>query len=488
MLQQVKIQHDLIKMKNLLIIYPHWPPSNLAGVHRPRLIANQLKALGWYPIILTVEEKYYEETCDPEMFRTVNEDVEVTYTKAYPVTKPRLIGDIGLRAYPYLYKKAKEIINERNIDFLWIPIPSFYSALLGRQLHIKTGIPYGIDYIDPWVRDISSRIDWRHRLSNWLARKLEPIAIKKAALITGVSYEYYKPVLERNFRRVSSKKLVANKEEVESLFTETTSNIKENIHSLPITHHPSTLSSEANLEIQSNSTGDLTNEDYSVHHAAFPYGFDPNDHKIKLKGIDYPWSNKENVKPWIYAGAFLPNSRVFAKAMFSVIQELRLENRWNDKIHLYFVGTGAYSGKSIAQYAEETGIGDIVSEDRSRYPFLHVLNFLSAAETVMVIGSTEKHYTASKVYQSLLSEKPVWVIFHEESSAVQVMEECEADQFLVRYIEGNSEEDLKKDIKSSLLKRLNSNDWQPNLKALDKYSAKESARKLVEAINKVIGE
>ena len=32
---------NCISMKRILIIYPHWPPSNLVGVHRVRLIANE---------------------------------------------------------------------------------------------------------------------------------------------------------------------------------------------------------------------------------------------------------------------------------------------------------------------------------------------------------------------------------------------------------------------------------------------------------------
>ena len=37
-------------MKTVLIIYPHWPPSNLVGVHRVRLIANHLHAQDWHPL------------------------------------------------------------------------------------------------------------------------------------------------------------------------------------------------------------------------------------------------------------------------------------------------------------------------------------------------------------------------------------------------------------------------------------------------------
>lgn len=446
-------------MKNLLIIYPHWHPVNLAGVHRPRLTGNFLSEFGWQPIVLSVDEKYYEEKPDPDFVRTFSNDFEVVRVKAFPVTKPRLIGDIGLRAFFQLYKGALDIIRTRQIDFIWIPIPSFYTALLGRLIYRKTKISYGIDYIDPWVRDISSRRDWRHRVSNLLARLLEPVAVKKASLITGVSYEYFLPVLDRNFRKkVSSlERSQATNQTLDSLHSPTRLS--------PITNHQSP---------------------FTIHHMSFPYGFDPNDHKIRLKDIRFPWSGEKKVVPWIYAGAFLPNSRLFVVALFKVIAELRHEQKWNERIRLYFIGTGSYPGKSIMDYASEAEIDDIIVEDRNRYPYLHVLNYLSAADTVMVIGSTERHYTASKVYQALLSERPVWAVFHEESTAVKVMEESSADQFLAKFSEGMAEAELKAVMKVTLLNRLNTSAWEPDIKALDKYSARESARKLVEGIEAVL--
>ena len=429
------------KMKNLLIIYPHWHPVNLAGVHRPRLVGNFLSGFGWKPVVLTVQEDRFEEEPDPDFAQTFSKDFEVHRVGALPVTKPRIVGDIGLRAFFYLYMGAIKIIKQKEIDFVWIPIPSFYTALLGRLIYRKTRVPYGIDYIDPWVRDISTRKDWRHRVSNLFARILEPIALENASLITGVSYEYYKPVLDRNFK------------------------------------HRQVLSPFSQLEPPI-----YQSSGQPIYHTAFPYGFDPNDHKIRLDNVNYPWSDEVEKKPWIYAGAFLPNSRMFLKLFFEAINEIRKSGKWDEKVKLYFIGTGAYLGKSILAYATDAGIGDIVIEDRNRFPYLHVLNFLSAAETVMVIGSTEKHYTASKVYQALLSEQPIWAIFHEGSTAVQVMEECMADQFLVKYQEGMEEDLLKESIKSVLVKRIESNSWNPDLNALDKYSAKESARKLVEGM------
>ncbi len=508
-------------MKNILIIYPHWYPANLAGVQRPRLIGNYLKEFGWTPRVLTVKENYFEENPDKDFFKIFSEDFKVTRVDALPANKSqktkrkgfiflriihslitfnyslRLIGDIGLRSFFQLYKEAKHIIATEEIDFIWLPIPSFYNALFGRLLYNKTKVPYGIDYIDPWVRDLSNQRNIRAVFSQWVARFLEPIAIKKVSVISGVSTPYYAPVIQRNFSEISQQLLVSSQHY----------NIQNTTDNLT-TCKPNDLTSKI---INPHTKRPIT-------HVGMPYGFDPNDHKIKLENIQYPWlssdrlpvnsnlsevsNNEDNHKDasndlttnrsndqhkiWLYAGAFLPNSHVLMDAFFKAISNLRKANYWDNNIQLWFIGTGLYPAKRITAYANDHGIDDIVFESRDRYPFLHILNFLSAADTVMVIGSTEKHYTASKTYQSILSERPVVSIFHHESTAVKVMEDCKADQFTVRYEPEMKQEDIVKAFEGTLLKRLQSQEWQPDLSALDQYSARESARKLVSAIESVI--
>jgi len=412
-------------LKNILIIYPHWIPANLAGVQRPRLIGNYLELLGWHPILLTVDASYYEEPLDLLMEKTVSDSIEVIYTKASRVRKPRIIGDIGLRAFPYLKKSAMQICRERNIDFIWIPIPSFYTAILGRLIHEKTGIPYGIDYIDPWVRDLTNQNSIRARCSQWLARILEPYAVKKASLISGVSTPYYWPVIERNFKTP------------------------------PV-------------------------------HVGMPYGFDPNDHKIVLADLKTPWDDVPDVKPWVYAGAFLPNSHLFIQAFFRTVAEVRERGKWDGQVRLYFIGTGPYPAKRITAYAKDYGLEDIVTEYCERFPYLHVLNFLAKADRVLLFGSTEKHYTASKTFQCLLSKRPVLAMLHEASSAVKVFEETGASTFLMRYAAGDALPELVDKLTPILTAFQRAGEWKINTQPLEKYTAKSSAAALVLAINQVL--
>ncbi len=355
-------------LKKILILYPHFPPSNLAGVHRPRLFAQHLPSFGWEPIILTVHEKYYEEPLDYNLTKLLPDNLRIEKVKAYKITNPRLIGDIGIRAFFQLYNKAKQLILSEHIDFLLIPIPSFYCALLGRLLNRSTKIKYGVDYIDPWVHKFpgSDKLFSRHWFSTKIAQLLEPIAVKRASLITGITEGYFKGVQDRNPK--------------------------------------------------------LTN---SAIFGAMPYGGELQDH-ITLNNLNispYLFTFNPNKIQLVYAGAFLPKSVELLKIIFkniSVNMELFKE------VEFHFIGTGIIRNNqtinTIQPIAELEGIWQsIIFEHPNRIPYLDVLAHLNNADGIFVLGSTEPHYSPSKVYQGILSEKPIFAVLHKKSSAGAVL-------------------------------------------------------------------
>jgi hypothetical protein len=315
-----------------------------------------------------VDEKYYEETLDPNLLDLVPKDLSIEKARAFPLTRPRLIGDIGLRAFFQLYRKAKRIIRQKEVDFLYIPIPSFYVALLGRWLHSTTGVRYGIDYIDPWVHEFpgSNRVFSRAWLSTKVAKFLEPIAVRKASLITGVSEGYYKGVQDRNPHLLSS-----------CVF------------------------------------------------AAMPYGGEERDHSIVENSVIAPYlfQTKKDKIQLVYAGAMLPKAYKPMETIFACIRENRHEF---SNVEFHFIGTGRSpndpQGYNIRSFAEQYGLwNEVVFEYPKRIPYLDVLVHLKAASGIFILGSTEPHYTPSKVYQGVLSKRPLLAVLHRDSSAVQVI-------------------------------------------------------------------
>lgn len=363
-------------MKKILIITPHYPPSNLAAVHRSRLFAQHLPEFGWEPIILTVHEDYYEEALDHKLEQLLPKDQRIEKVKAYPVSKPRLIGDIGLRGFFQLRQRALQLVKREGITFVYIPIPSFYVSLIGPYLHRKTGVKYGIDYIDPWVHHFpgSDRFFSRHWWSTRLAQWLEPKAVKSASLITGVAEGYYKAVLDRN----------------------------PHLRGVCVT-------------------------------GAMPYGGEASDHAaIQAKGFAPYLFQKNGKLQLVYAGAMLPKAYEPLKQLFGAIQS-QLELFAKTEFH--FIGTGKIANDSssytIRPLAEQYGIWQrVVFEYPKRIPYLDVLTHLEAADAVFILGSTEPHYTPSKAYQGVLSGKPIFAILHTSSTAVSVLEQSRAGKVL----------------------------------------------------------
>jgi hypothetical protein len=62
-----------------------------------------------------------------------------------------------------------------------------------------------------------------------------------------------------------------------------------------------------------------------------------------------------------------------------------------------------------------------VRETPRRIPYLQALDVLANSDALLLIGSDEPHYTASKIYPALLSGRPYLALFHEASSAHDIL-------------------------------------------------------------------
>lgn len=425
-----------IKLKKILIISPHFPPSNLAAVHRCRFFAMHLPKFGWEPIVLTVHERYYEEEPDWNLVKLLPDILRIEKVNALPTKPIRLVGDIGIRGFFPLMFRTISLIKKERINFLYIPIPSNYTSLIGRIAKFITGIKYGIDYIDPWVHKFpGSEVKYsKHWLAMKLADLLEPIAIKKVDLITGVAEGYYKAVLERN------------------------------------PHLTKTCIM-----------------------AAMPYGGEKSDHdNLALLNLKpYLFEKKINKFQFVYAGAMLPKAY---EPLRKIFESLSNNDKLKNNIEIHCIGTGKHpndpNGYNIKPIAEEFGIWcTTIFEYPKRIPYLDVLVHLLAADGVFILGSTEPHYTPSKVYQGVLSKKPILAVLHSASTAVEVIRISKAG----RVLDFNGETELNK-IKFAFTNTLNEylnfaktfNPDEVDQSEFEKYSAYNVTGILAEALNKIV--
>jgi hypothetical protein len=63
----------------------------------------------------------------------------------------------------------------------------------------------------------------------------------------------------------------------------------------------------------------------------------------------------------------------------------------------------------------------VVHEVAPRVGYLEALSALREAHAILLFGSSERHYTPSKLYPALLAKRPIVAVYHESSTAVSLL-------------------------------------------------------------------
>ena len=71
--------------------------------------------------------------------------------------------------------------------------------------------------------------------------------------------------------------------------------------------------------------------------------------------------------------------------------------------------------------AQSCGLADVVTETPGRLDYLDALAALGDASAILLLGSSEPHYTASKLYPALMARRPLVALFHQASSVVSTL-------------------------------------------------------------------
>ncbi|MBP0581175.1 glycosyltransferase [Labrys sp. LIt4] len=353
--------------RTVLIVSPYFPPSNLACVHRARHLANHLPAAGWTPIILCVDDRFYEQDPDPLLGSLVSPELEIVRVPALQARMTRRfgIGDLSLRAWSALSSRAADLLSARRIDTVLITGSPFYPMLMSRWIEPKFGVPVVLDFQDPWVsawgRDQKPLS--KAGLSHQLALRLEGPALRKARFVTSVSTRQNEELAARHSWLDASRM------------------------------------------------------------AALPIGGDPGDLDL-LRAM--PDIRRSRLDPAMinlsYVGTALPRSQGLFRVLFKGLAEMRARQPGlAARLRLHFIGTSNQANDSetfsILPLAEAEGVADLVAEIPRRLAYAEALGLMAGSHGLLLVGSDEAHYTASKIYPALLTKRPYLSLFHRLSGA-----------------------------------------------------------------------
>jgi glycosyltransferase involved in cell wall biosynthesis len=363
-------------MRRVLMISPHFPPDSTAATHRVRLLAPHMEGCGWQPTVLTVDPRDYEGRLDPALFDSVPRNVRVVRTRAWPAGTSRAIGvgDLGIRAFQGLWRGASDLMAAEPFDAVFITIYPTYPALLGPLLKRRFTFAFVLDYQDPWVGEwgrsagprLDGRPDFKSRASRFVAAGLEPYALESADGVTAVSRETYEQALQRTPR----------------------------------------AKPRASAEL--------------------PIGWDRRD----LEFLDQGTSRRttfpdDGLVHLSYVGTLLPTGFETLRAVLAAVASLRASSPAAARLRLHFFGTSnqrtSDAPARVLPVAAEYGLLDVVSESAPRLDYFEALRVLRDSTAVLLMGSSERHYTPSKVFPALVAKRPVFAVMHAASNASDLL-------------------------------------------------------------------
>jgi hypothetical protein len=161
--------------------------------------------------------------------------------------------------------------------------------------------------------------------------------------------------------------------------------------------------------------------------AAIPIGGDPDDFAALRSA---PLAAVPLLDPaminFSYVGTFLPRAGPLFQRLFQALAQVRREAPdLARRLRFNFVGTSNQPGDAaetrVLPLAAQAGVAELVRELPRRLPYLEALSVLARSDVLLLVGSDEPHYTASKIYPALMSGRPYLSLFHSASSAHHIL-------------------------------------------------------------------
>ncbi|MFY8148871.1 MAG: glycosyltransferase [Prochlorococcaceae cyanobacterium] len=380
----------------LLIVSPRFPPSSAADSQRVRMLLPHFAAQGMAAEVLAVDPGCVAGPLDPWQAEGLPPVVPIHRVRGRSRGWSRVpgLGSVEARCLGALAAAGDCLLRERRFDRVLFSTTAFGSFRLGPRWRQRFGVPFVLDIQDPWVNDYyrdhpeitppGGRL--KYAVADRLNRHHEPRVLRACSGLVAVSGAY----LEDLHRR-----------------------------------YPDTADLPS-LELPFPGAPDDFERLEAIPTGALP--FDPDDGLIHWVSIGRGGADLGTA----LEGLFLALNRHAPPAL---LQRLRL----------HFLGTSyAAAGTgvpTIRPLAQRHGLAHLVEERTDRLPLSLTLATLKAASALLVIGSDDPAYTASKIVPYLLARRPLLAVMHERSPVVPLIGRC-GGAALVTFGSGESHEPL----------------------------------------------
>lgn len=359
-------------MKQLFIIAPHFPPSALPPSQRVRLLVKNCTKFGFFPNVYTVNPIYREEKSDMWMCELLGNEYMVNELKCLDQRKTRKIGvgDLGLRMLPYIFFTLIKEIKNKKPAFILYPVPPWYILIASPIIKWFTGVPYGIDFIDPWVHEeIATKRSFKYHASQFIARNLEKWVCKNASVIFSVSEGINQNLLKR--------------------------------HAI-LQHTPM---------------------------IAIPYGAEENDFLSLANQTPLTKNEKFTIR---YIGAVWGDCYSVLDGLMPVFAVWHKQVDFN--LELYgtsYAGEG-FAKPQMDKWFQENNMHEFSKEFPLRVTYKRAVELTITADLLFLVGGMQPYYAASKLMGLIVSKKPFLAFVHKDSFPAKFLQDVNYP-YLVTY-------------------------------------------------------
>jgi hypothetical protein len=350
--------------RRVLIISGSFRPAMLADMQRVRMLTWELPKLGWEVEILAPRASEIRQDAvdaDSSDFFPPNVSFHEVGSFCRKLFEAAGSHTHGWRTLLPIYRQGCRMLASRRFDLVYFSTATFVYFALGRRWLKRFGVPYVLDFHDPWVneqkvfgRNLSG---WIRRVANSLSEGLERSAVVNAAGLVAVSPKYI-AVLHRRYAKYSPMWLAPGRNAVIHFGT-LPSDLVEASRLLPEaarTEHP----------------------EIAIH----------------------------------YVGAGGP---IMARSLSVICRALASLRAGNSplvsrvKIRLYGTTYGWKAGdpKFLENIAHAAGVAELVAEYPERVSYRRSLELLLQCDGALLLGVDDEGYMPSKLFGYALSGRPL---------------------------------------------------------------------------------
>lgn len=367
-------------MRRVLIVSPHFPPVNTPDMHRVRQSLPYFQEFGWAPVVFAIAPDDVQAPLDELLEQTLPKGIEIHRVRALPagLTRKVGLGNLGIRSYLALRRAVDRYLSKHPVDLVYFSTTVFVSMALGPHWKRKFGVPFVLDLQDPWRNDFHLATPRANRPRKFwfdyrLNHYLEARTVPQAAGIISVS-PAYPDELRRRYPGMPDMPFLV----------------------LPFAALPDDLEVADRPEISN-------------------HLFAPDPDRITV----------------VNTGVLPPNMDYSLSSLFAAVRKgLDLDPVRFSRLRFYFVGTSYAPPERAEKMAEPLarryGVDHLVHEQVAREPYFGSLRLLRDADLLLMPGTTDAGYTASKLYSYILSRKYILALFNESSSVNDILMKTKA--------------------------------------------------------------